>query len=71
MGVFQIISGIYLNIGVYRIHNYFRDKQAEVRVNTKIMILHASAFGLFLLSDVILYSTYTVFIFYPDNNTAF
>jgi hypothetical protein len=70
VGVFQILSGVYLNIGVYRIHSYFKDKQAEVRVNTKIMILHASAFGFYLLSDVILYSAYTVFIFYPNNITA-
>lgn len=71
VGVFQIISGILLVLGVYRIHSYFKDKQAEVRINIKILLLHASAFGLYLLSDVALYTTYSIYIFDPNRNLAY
>ena len=66
VGVFQIASGILLMLGVYRIHSYFKDIEAEVRINTKVLLLHGSAFGLYLLSDVALYTTYNIYIFQPE-----
>jgi hypothetical protein len=65
VGVFQIVSGILLMLGVYRIHSYFKDIEAEVRINTKVLLLHGSAFGLYLLSDVALYITYNIYILQP------
>ena len=65
VGVFQIVSGVILNVGVYRIHSYFKDRKGEVRVNTEIMILHASAFLLYLVGDVVLYLAYTAYVIYP------
>ena len=66
VGVFQIASGILLMLGVYRIHSFFKDIEAEVRINTKVLLLHGSAFGLYLLSDVALYTTYNIYIFQPE-----
>ena len=66
VGVFQIVSGILLMLGVYRIHSFFKDIETEVRINTKVLLLHGSAFGLYLLSDVALYTTYNIYIFQPE-----
>lgn len=50
MVICAIISGLMLMVGVYRIHTFFKEEDAGERVNLPMLIRHASAFGLFLLS---------------------
>jgi len=71
VGVFQIVSGILLINGVYLIHSFFKEIDAEVRINTKYLLLHGSAFGLYLLSDVILYTSYNVYIFNTERENQY
>ena len=69
VGILQIISGVQLIRGVNRIHQYFKDKQGQIRVNTNILLLHAGAFGLYLLSDVVVYSAYSLYVWVPTDFT--
>lgn len=61
VGALQIVSGVYLIVGVLRIKRYMNGTTGgENEINTKMLLLHSSAFGLYLLGVVAYYSTYTI-----------
>jgi hypothetical protein len=61
VGALQIVSGVYLIAGVLRIKRYMNGTTGgENEINTKMLLLHSSAFGLYLLGVVAYYSTYTI-----------
>jgi len=57
-------------IGVYKIQQFFKKKQAMSEFNLKTMVLHSSAFGLFLIMNIIGYISYTIFALNPESVKA-
>ena len=53
-----MISGIYLGCSIYRIMKLITDK--EDLVNTKIMTIHAAAFGIYMISTLIFVIIYLI-----------
>ena len=70
-GLMQIISGVFLMAGVYTIRRFFKAKGSKGELNVRRMVIHASAFGLYLLSDVVGYSSYTLYVLNDENQAAF
>ena len=62
MNLLSITSGLYLGVSIYRIHKLIKEKQLQV--NTKIMMIHAAIFGIFVLSFSI---DELVFLLNPDS----
>jgi hypothetical protein len=56
VGLLEVISGFSLVISVYKIRAFFKKHDAEDMIEGKIMLLHVSAFGIYLLSVLIFYS---------------
>lgn len=46
---------------------YFKAKKDRVKVNTKILLLHVFAFGLYLLIMVVVLLTFTMYALNPLN----
>ena len=59
VGLLQIISGIILVLGVLSIYNYFKKKDAEATINTRMLLNHGIAFGVYLLSAIIYFGTHS------------
>ncbi len=53
-----MISGIYLGCSIYLIKKLIIEK--EDLVNTKIMTLHAAAFGIFMISTLVYVIIFTI-----------
>ena len=51
LSLLAIVSGIYLGLSIYRIKKLITAK--KVQVNTKIMILHAATFSLYMLITIV------------------
>ena len=47
----SIISGLYLGVPIHQINKLIKEKQLQV--NTKIMMVHAATFGIYVLSIII------------------
>jgi hypothetical protein len=67
IGVLQIISGVFLISSVFTIREFFKSKDASEVINTSNMILHAGAFGLYLLADVVYYIAMDLNVIWPEN----
>jgi len=65
----QVWSGIYLITGILKIRRYFGKMQAKEHVNSKVMLLHAGAFGLYLLSVTVWFVFNTIYAIKPTDNT--
>jgi hypothetical protein len=61
----QVWSGIYLITGILKIRRYFGKMQAKEHVNSKVMLLHAGAFGLYLLSVTVWFVFNTIYAINP------
>lgn len=48
----QMIAGVWLMVSVYRIWKFFRERNAADFIDTKALIRHALAFGLYLIAIV-------------------
>lgn len=70
-GVMQIVSGVFLMIGVFNIRKYFKQRDQDGQLDIKTLVLHSSAFGLYLLSAVVGYTSYTVYALNSENAVAF
>lgn len=67
-GLCEVVSGVMLIQTVLKIRRYFKERNAEGFINTAALIRHAICFGLYLLTIVAYFGTYTLFTF---KNTAF
>lgn len=66
-GVLEIISGVLLIQSVGKIRAFFKERDAEDLIDTKVLLLHASAFGIYLVSVLVFYSaTLLHFIYQQD-----
>lgn len=61
----QVISGIVLISSVVKIRRFYFEKNIEQQLNTGKLLLHASAFGLYLISIVIYYASWDLFLLSP------
>lgn len=68
-GVSQVISGIMLVYGVLSIRSFFKKRNAEDFINTGMLLRHAGAFGLYMLSAGMYYGTHTIYSFNPNTVT--
>jgi len=60
----QILSGAILIGSIYTIWKYLKNSRDErEQLNLKTLVLHSSAFGLFLISVVIFAFYYTLYVF--------
>lgn len=60
MGICAIISGVMLVAGVIKIRKFFKEKEAEDSINLPMLIRHAVAFGLYLVSSCIWLTALTI-----------
>ena len=58
----QVISGTVLISSVVKIRRFYFEKNIEQQLNTGKLLLHASAFGLYLISIVIYYASWDLFL---------
>lgn len=61
-GILEVISGVFLLKGVTEIRKFYREKKIEDRLNTKTVVLHAGAFGLYLFVTLIGYTCYAIYV---------
>jgi len=68
-GIFicQITSGVFLAKSVISINYFLRHKNPD-NIDTKGLIIHASAFGIYLVSSLILTFAFTLNIVYPSES---
>jgi hypothetical protein len=55
-GILQIVSGVYLIVSVLRIRKFFIRLGGETIFNQRTMMLHASAFAIYLIAAFIYFS---------------
>lgn len=60
-GVLQIISGTYMIHAIFKIKAFFDRQEASNELNLVVMILQGSAFGLYLLADLLYYVLRTLY----------
>jgi hypothetical protein len=60
-GTLEIVSGIILVRSILKVRDFFRQVGAENYINTKILLRHASAFGLYLLTSTAYFVTWAYF----------
>lgn len=56
VGFLEIVSGVYLVRSVLRIRAVFKEHDAEDQIDGKIMLLHLSAFCVYLVSIIVFYA---------------
>ena len=56
-------------VTVAKIHRYFKSKDAEDAVDTKMLMIHALAFGIYTLS-VVIYATAWIAVLNGKNSSA-
>jgi hypothetical protein len=64
----QIISGVVLVRSVLKIKQFYRDKDIEDRLNMPTLLLHSSAFLLYLVSIILYVVIWDFFVVYPDDS---
>ena len=62
VGLLQTISGIYLIRGVYLIRRFLRE-----HINTTTLVIHASAYGIYLVATIFYYGTSVLYVFSNEN----
>jgi len=60
-GILQIISGTYMIHAIFKIKAFFDRQEASNELNLVVMILQGSAFGLYLLADLLYYVLRTLY----------
>lgn len=69
-GVSEISSGYILVRSVWRIRSFFKNNNAEDWINLNELIRHATAFGIYMISSIIRYTTHELWARYPDSGVA-
>lgn len=52
-GFMQLVSCIYLVFGIMKIRNHFADNAVSQQIDSKVLWLHATAFGVYLFSVIL------------------
>lgn len=68
-GISEISSGIILVNSVNNIRKFFIEQNAKNYINLSELMRHATAFGLYMVSAIISYSTHSLSTLNPDNPT--
>jgi hypothetical protein len=61
------VSGFYLIVGILRIRSYFKSKDASDRINNTVLLLHAAAFGLYLVAVFVYYGSTTLHAIFEES----
>lgn len=69
-GILQCVLGYILVRSVVDIRRYFIDKNAADFINTRMLIKHAVAFGIFLLAIIFFLCANIVVTFFPNPTTV-
>lgn len=64
VGVLQIVSGVYLCVGVLKIRKYLVDSEVK-NINFKMLYIHAGSFILYLLCSTFYFTFSTMKVLYP------
>ena len=67
--VIQILSGVLLLHGVFMVRKYV-SKNNNVQIRKKNLLVHCGAFGLYLLSLVVLFATEMEYNYNPESKKA-
>jgi hypothetical protein len=65
----QVLSGVTLVATVAKIHSYFKSKDSEDAIDTKMLMIYALAFGIYTIS-VVVYVISWVVMLYTQNDRA-
>lgn len=68
VGLLQLVSGIYLMIGVLKIRKLINSGSSSEQINVAQLIQHFLAFSLYLLSVIVEYTFYAIFAFSSNKN---
>jgi hypothetical protein len=72
--ILLVVSGVYLITSLIRIRSFLNKNNASDVIDIRTMLLHAGAFGLFLVSDIILLAgnvVKAIWVTNPAVNEAF
>jgi hypothetical protein len=70
LGVLQTITGLVLVRAVVKIRKFYGKQEHSAQMHVGTLTLHAFAFGLFLLSVLLITLSYIVYVFFPTNSFA-
>ena len=70
VSICQIISGIYLVNGIVKIRSYFTERKKKESINTQMMMVHASAYGLYLIGNFVYFMLFTAYSLNVHNQRA-
>lgn len=59
VGLLQITSGVFLAVGILKIRQLIQKRGSSTQLNVCQLVLHISAFSLYLFSVTVLYTFYT------------
>jgi len=65
VGFCQIVSGLVLVTGVVKIRNFFKKQGAENFINTPMLMRHAASFGLYLVTTVVFFISFSLMALSP------
>jgi predicted membrane protein len=65
----QIVSGVVLVNSVLKIKRFYRDKDMEDRLNTRTLLVHSTAFILYLISTILQMVLWDLFVAFSDDTT--
>lgn len=71
VGLLQIISGVYLIRGIIKIRGFYKKHEMTSSINTVTMLLHAGAFGIYLIADIAYYGSNVIYGLNPSSKHAF
>ena len=69
MNTVLLVIGVMLVTSVIKITRYLRTESNGQQINTKNQVMHAGAFGLFLVSVLIISIAYVFYTLEPDTET--
>jgi Na+/melibiose symporter-like transporter len=65
--VLQVVSGVILVLGVLSTNRFFKESGAQDTLNINMLLLHAGAFGLYLITAVLICLGSAATIMFPFN----
>lgn len=57
-------------VSVVKIRNFFHEHNAKDYINTGMLLRHSGAFALFMVTVLVRFSTFTVFVLHPFDPTT-
>lgn len=67
MTVFLVVSGVVLIRSILKIRNFYRDSGTESQLNTRALLFHAVAFGLYMIGVVLYAIAWDISTRFPTN----